>query len=141
MKYTTEQGELSGPGEDFGAVFADKFSFNYSLGGLQGSVWSELRPYGYSTMYFAQDKVTPTNQTGRIEVFDPNYSTSEPVASFEEGQDGCTADSKTNIHSGATTAGGYTRMHLNSQGSWADGLRTRGQSSGESGGVWGVLVK
>lgn len=141
VKYTTEQGELSGPGADFGAVFADKFSFNYSLGGLMGSVWSELRPYGYSTMYFAQDTVTPTNQTGRIEVFDPAYSTTEPVASFEEGQDGCTADSKTNIHSGASTAGGYNWMHLNSDGDWTDGLKTRGQSTGEPGGVWGVLVK
>jgi hypothetical protein len=125
----------------FGAVFAQQFSFNYKLEGLKGTVWSELPPYGYSTMFFAQDDVTPTNQTGRVRVFDPAYSTTEPVAVFEEGQDGCTADSETNIHSGASTAGGYSWMHLNSNGAWTDGLRTRGQSSGEPGGVWGVLIR
>jgi hypothetical protein len=133
VNYTTVQGELSGPGKPgFGAVFAQGFSSNYSLGGYKGTVWAELRPYGYSTMFFAQDNVTPTNQTGSVKVFDPNFSTTQPVASFEEGQDGCTADSKTNIHSGSTTADGFT---------WAGGLQTRGQSSGEPGGVWGTLIQ
>ena len=141
VKYTSEQGELSGPGEDYGAVFAQMFSFSYELGGLKGTVWSELRPYGYSTMFFAQDNVTPTNQTGSISVFDPAYSTTQPVAFFEEGQDGCTADSETNIHSGAFTAGGYDWMHLTGAGTWTRGLKTRGQSSGEPGGVWGVLIR
>ncbi|MGO9059962.1 MAG: hypothetical protein ACLQU2_21660 [Candidatus Binataceae bacterium] len=131
VNYTTKQGELSGPGDDFGAVFAQGFNYSYKLGGFKGTVWSELRPYGYSTMFFAQDNVTPTNQTGSISVFDPAFSTTKPVAQFDEGQDGCTADSKTNIHSGASTDGGY---------SWSGGLNTRGQSTGEPGGVWGTLI-
>lgn len=132
VNYTTKQGELSGPGDDFGAVFAQGFNYSYQLGGYKGTVWSELRPYGYSTMFFAQDNVTPTNQTGSISVFDPAFSASKPVAQFDEGQDGCTADSKTNIHSGASTDDGY---------SWSGGLKTRGQSTGEPGGVWGTLVQ
>jgi hypothetical protein len=82
-------------------------------------------------MFFAQDNVTPTNQTGSISIFDTNFSTTDPIASFEEGQDGCTADSHTNIHGGSFTADNY---------SWSGDLKTRGQSSGEPGGVWGVLV-
>jgi hypothetical protein len=131
VNYTTKQGEESGPGHDFGAVLAQGFSSTYSLGGLKGTAWAELRPYGYTTMFFAQDNVTPTNQTGSIEVFDTNYSTTNPVASFQEGQDGCTADSKTNIHKGAFTADNY---------SWSGGLQLRGQSTGEPGGVWGTLI-
>jgi len=132
VNYTTKQGELSGPGDDFGAVFAQGFNFSYKLGGFKGTVWSELRPYGYSTMFFAQDNVTPTNQTGEVAVYDPAFSKSTPVAEFEEGQDGCTADSKTNIHSGSSTNGGY---------SWSGDLHTRAQSTGEPGGVWGTLVQ
>ena len=129
VNYTTKQGEESGPGDNYGGVFDS--DFGYGLGGRKGTAWAELRPFGYSTMYFAQDNVTPTNQTGSITIFDTNFSTSNPIASFEEGQDGCTADSHTNIHSGSFTADNY---------SWSDGLKTRGQSSGEPGGVWGVLV-
>ncbi len=129
LNYTTVQGEVSGPGHNFGAVFDS--DFRYSLGGLKGTAWAELRPYGYATVFFAQDNVTPTNQTGSVSIYDNNYSTTAAVAAFEEGQDGCTADSKTNIHKGATTAGGY---------SWSGGLKTRGQSSGEPGGVWGTLI-
>ena len=129
MNYTTKQGEESGPGDNYGGVFDS--DFGYGLGGRKGTAWAELRPFGYSTMYFAQDNVTPTNQTGSITIFDTNFSTSNPIASFEEGQDGCTADSHTNIHSGSFTADNY---------SWSDGLKTRGQSSGEPGGVWGVMV-
>lgn len=131
VNYTTKQGEESGPGEDYGAVFGQVAHSTYGLGGLKGTAWAELRPYGYSTMFFAQDNVTPTNQTGSIEIFDTNYSTTNPVASFEEGQDGCTATSKTNIHKGSFTAGNY---------SWAGGLQVRGQSTGEPGGVWGTLI-
>lgn len=131
VNYTTKQGEVSGPGNDFGAVFAQGFSSTYKLGGLKGTAWAELRPYGYTTVFFAQDNVTPTNQTGSVQVFDTNYSTTNPVASFEEGQDGCTGDSETNIHSGSFTADNY---------SWSGGLQLRGQSSGEPGGVWGTLI-
>ncbi|MGO9061250.1 MAG: hypothetical protein ACLQU2_28290 [Candidatus Binataceae bacterium] len=131
VNYTTKQGEVSGPGDDFGAVFAQGFSSTYKLSGLKGTAWAELRPYGYTTIFFAQDNVTPTNQTGSVEVFDTSYSTTNPVASFEEGQDGCTGDSETNIHSGSSTADNY---------SWAGGLKLRGQSSGEPGGVWGTLI-
>jgi len=131
VNYTTKQGEVSGPGDDFGAVFAQGFSSTYKLGGLKGTAWAELRPYGYTTTFFAQDNVTPTNQTGSVEIFDTNYSTTNPVASFEEGQDGCTGDSETNIHKGSFTADNY---------SWAGGLKLRGQSSGEPGGVWGTLI-
>jgi len=131
VNYTTKQGEVSGPGKDFGAVFAQGFSSTYGLGGLKGTAWAELRPYGYTTIFFAQDNVTPTNQTGSVEIFDTNYSTSNPVASFQEGQDGCTGDSETNIHKGSFTADNY---------SWAGGLKLRGQSSGEPGGVWGTLI-
>lgn len=125
VNYTTVQGEVSGPGNDFSA------NFDFGLSGLKGTAWAELRPYGYTTMIFAQDDVTPTNQTGSVQIFDTSYSTTNPVAFFEEGQDGCTADSKTNIHKGSFTADNYT---------WAGGLQLRGQSSGEPGGVWGTLI-
>ena len=131
VNYTTKQGEVSGPGDDFGAVFAQGFSSIYKLGGLKGTAWAELRPYGYTTVFFAQDNVTPTNQTGSVEVYDTSYSTTNPVASFEEGQDGCAGDSKTNIHKGSSTADNY---------SWAGDLKLRAQSSGEPGGVWGTLI-
>ncbi|MDO8704115.1 MAG: hypothetical protein Q7J84_04140, partial [Sulfuricaulis sp.] len=132
VNYTTVQGEESGISasshKDFGAIFDSEY---WAIDGLKGTAWAELRPFGYTTMFYAQDNVTPTNQTGSITVFDPNFSTSSSVAFFEEGQDGCTADSHTNIHKGATTAGNY---------SWSGGLHTRGQSSGEPGGVWGTLI-
>ena len=132
VNYTTVQGEESAISasshKDYGAVFDSDY---WELNGLKGTAWAELRPYGYTTMFYAQDNVTPTNQTGSITVFDPNFSTTNSVAFFEEGQDGCTADSHTNIHKGSTTNGNY---------SWSGGLLTRGQSSGEPGGVWGTLI-
>lgn len=132
VNYTTVQGEESAISasshKDYGAVFDSEY---WELNGLKGTAWAELRPFGYTTMFYAQDNVTPTNQTGSITVFDPNFSTTNSVAFFEEGQDGCTADSHTNIHKGSTTNGNY---------SWSGGLHTRGQSSGEPGGVWGTLI-
>lgn len=43
----------------------------------------------------------------------------KPVASFEEGQDGCALSSKTSIRKGDFTADGYV---------WFGNLQTRGQS-------------
>ncbi len=124
--YTPNQGELSGPGVPFSGGTGTG-----AIGGYTGPVTTELRPYGYTTMFFAQETGHPHNQTGTVAVFDPAYSVVNPVAYFQEGQDGCFKESETNIFKGAFTVDNY---------SWAGGLHVRGQSTGEPGGIWGTLI-
>lgn len=121
VEWTTLQGVLSAPNG------TAPFNYNTSTG-FAGTAWSELRPYGYTTMFYAPSSgLFNSNPSINTNVWDYNFSSTQSVGSFDLNQSGC---DEAQISAGPYSTDGY---------GWA-ASGTKGGSSGAPGGYFATLI-